>query len=254
MNYKQYRLAKLAVVIILAVIFSQSIVRENFFLPVIMLACGALAMLFLRRRLKEVAADERDYQIGGKAAILAIQIYAWFAVVAMFAFYSQKSVDPIFEPIGMALAFSTTFLLLLYALIYRYYDKFKFSDKGFLYTLFVLTFFIIMAIAGLRTFFTPEDTWLCDNGQWVKHGSPSAPQPRISCEEKGTPEFVGWQDIVGAVENCEVAQVMRTHAREITATLKDRRVLTAKEDNIDDVFAIVLANQAKCGTIIMATE
>ncbi len=26
-----------------------------------------------------------------------------------------------------------------------------------------------------------EDTWLCQNGQWVKHGQPSAPQPTTGC-------------------------------------------------------------------------
>jgi len=26
-----------------------------------------------------------------------------------------------------------------------------------------------------------EDTWICENGQWVKHGNPSAPMPSQSC-------------------------------------------------------------------------
>ncbi|MFH0852377.1 MAG: GerMN domain-containing protein [bacterium] len=36
---------------------------------------------------------------------------------------------------------------------------------------------------GLR-FLTPEDTWLCQNGQWIKHGNPSSPMPTDGC---GTP-------------------------------------------------------------------
>lgn len=28
----------------------------------------------------------------------------------------------------------------------------------------------------------PEDTWICDNGQWVKHGVPSAPMPEGGCD------------------------------------------------------------------------
>jgi len=35
-------------------------------------------------------------------------------------------------------------------------------------------------ILGLR-FLTDEDTWLCQNGQWVKHGNPSAPMPTTLC-------------------------------------------------------------------------
>lgn len=30
-------------------------------------------------------------------------------------------------------------------------------------------------------FFSPEDTWICDNGQWVKHGNPSAAKPTTAC-------------------------------------------------------------------------
>ncbi|MBI5766000.1 hypothetical protein HZA71_02110 [Candidatus Falkowbacteria bacterium] len=35
--------------------------------------------------------------------------------------------------------------------------------------------FFLMLIRG------DEDTWLCQNGQWIKHGNPSAPQPLESC-------------------------------------------------------------------------
>ncbi len=27
----------------------------------------------------------------------------------------------------------------------------------------------------------PEDTWICDDGQWVKHGLPYAPMPEGDC-------------------------------------------------------------------------
>lgn len=27
-----------------------------------------------------------------------------------------------------------------------------------------------------------EDSWICVNGQWVKHGSPSAPKPEEACD------------------------------------------------------------------------
>lgn len=30
-----------------------------------------------------------------------------------------------------------------------------------------------------------EDTWICQNGEWVKHGNPSQPQPVIPCEKDG---------------------------------------------------------------------
>lgn len=38
-----------------------------------------------------------------------------------------------------------------------------------------LWFFIRFFIGG------PEDTWICQNGEWVKHGNPSAPMPAEPC-------------------------------------------------------------------------
>lgn len=37
-----------------------------------------------------------------------------------------------------------------------------------------------ITFAVLR-FATPEDTWLCQNGEWIKHGKPNAPQPSTPC-------------------------------------------------------------------------
>ncbi len=45
--------------------------------------------------------------------------------------------------------------------------------------------FVIIAVAvvvlGLRFLSGDEDTWLCQNGQWVKHGNPASPMPLESC-------------------------------------------------------------------------
>ncbi len=49
-----------------------------------------------------------------------------------------------------------------------------------------LPFIIVAALIALVLFVRfglggNEDTWLCDNGQWVRHGNPSAPMPATSC-------------------------------------------------------------------------
>ncbi len=43
---------------------------------------------------------------------------------------------------------------------------------------------IALLIAGalaVRFFSGPEDVWICSDGQWVAHGSPSVPQPSEPC-------------------------------------------------------------------------
>jgi hypothetical protein len=48
--------------------------------------------------------------------------------------------------------------------------------------LLLLIIFIVIITAGIRTF-TDEDDWLCINGEWTKHGNPSAPKPISFCEK-----------------------------------------------------------------------
>ncbi|MFH1427427.1 MAG: GerMN domain-containing protein [Patescibacteria group bacterium] len=55
--------------------------------------------------------------------------------------------------------------------------------KHALIIIIILAILTVAAIIGLRLF-TDEDTWLCENGEWVKHGNPSAPMPENGCGEE----------------------------------------------------------------------
>jgi hypothetical protein len=47
--------------------------------------------------------------------------------------------------------------------------------------------FIIVAILGLflvRFLSGPEDLWICQEGDWIKHGNPKGPKPWITCTTK----------------------------------------------------------------------
>jgi flagellar basal body-associated protein FliL len=43
----------------------------------------------------------------------------------------------------------------------------------------ILVIILIILLAGTALILLrgDEDTWICNNGQWVKHGNPSAVQP-----------------------------------------------------------------------------
>lgn len=48
----------------------------------------------------------------------------------------------------------------------------------------ILAIFVLIAgiILTIRFLFGgPEDSWICDNGQWVKHGNPEASMPQTGC-------------------------------------------------------------------------
>jgi putative hemolysin len=40
---------------------------------------------------------------------------------------------------------------------------------------------ILVAVVTLRFLSGYEDTWICDNGAWVRHGNPSKPMPTSGC-------------------------------------------------------------------------
>jgi len=47
---------------------------------------------------------------------------------------------------------------------------------------------IVISLSGLFVvkflFGGDEDTWICVDNQWVKHGNPNAPMPLTGCNEK----------------------------------------------------------------------
>ena len=47
----------------------------------------------------------------------------------------------------------------------------------------ILIIAVGLAIFGLRFLSGDEDSWLCQNGEWVKHGNPSSPVPVEGCDK-----------------------------------------------------------------------
>ncbi|MCX6797037.1 MAG: DUF2178 domain-containing protein [Candidatus Doudnabacteria bacterium] len=180
MTIKQYKFIKAFLVVGLAVVVGQAVVRDNWLLAVPAIAITAGLMLILKHQVKEVLADERDYEIGGRAARYAMNAFTVLAVIAMFALLAFKRVDPAFEVVSAVLAYSVCFLLLLYSLIFTFLNKAALGGKKFWHLAVAVGLILAFAIAGLRLF-SGEDTWICRNGQWIKHGVPSAPMPTKPC-------------------------------------------------------------------------
>lgn len=58
----------------------------------------------------------------------------------------------------------------------------KLSRKNVLIIIFGIVFIGIILIFTLRFIIGgDEDTWICVNNQWVKHGNPSSPSPKEGC-------------------------------------------------------------------------
>lgn len=52
--------------------------------------------------------------------------------------------------------------------------------KKIIYVILIVIVVIGVVIFGIR-FLSGEDNWICDNGEWVKHGNPDAAKPTEPC-------------------------------------------------------------------------
>ncbi|MDD4901279.1 MAG: GerMN domain-containing protein [Patescibacteria group bacterium] len=49
---------------------------------------------------------------------------------------------------------------------------------------------LAVVILGIRFLSGSEDTWLCQNGVWIRHGNPYAPQPTSGCGDLKQPDEI----------------------------------------------------------------
>jgi len=138
-SLKKYNKIRFIIVILIAIIISQSLVYENYIIPIFVIIIWSLILFFIRGKVKEIIADERDYIIWWKAAIYSIQIFSWIWAISMFILYYFQNSFPIFETIAQTLWFLICFLMLLYSFIFSLLNKeWKFDKKLILYTIYLI--------------------------------------------------------------------------------------------------------------------
>jgi uncharacterized membrane protein len=121
LTLKQYQTIKLITTFVLAIVIGIMVALKNFFIPIMLVAVSSLLLMQLRKKVKGVLADERDYELGGKAALLTMQIWSWTAVILMFAFLAFSDKNPFYTIIAQVLSFSVCYFMILYSLIFKYF-------------------------------------------------------------------------------------------------------------------------------------
>jgi len=113
----------------------------------------------------------------------------------------------------------------------------------------------LLTVLALRLS-TSEDTWVCSEGQWMKHGNPTAPVPADACLKSryAEGEVVSWETAKQLVTDCRAGKVMQTHARQVFVTVKTGGRVVAMEPEIDEIMTVAATAKAHCGNIEIATE
>jgi len=129
MSYKQFKLWRTIIVIIVAILVGWSVANNNALIPVPTVIAGTVIVLLLKRGMKEVIVDERIFSVADKAAMLVFRtfvILAGMAAATMLALNQERYPD--LEQAGFTLAYSVCTLLLFYCIAYIYYNR-KYGGK-----------------------------------------------------------------------------------------------------------------------------
>lgn len=125
MNTKQYKICRLVIAVILTASIVISISIENYYLPIIFLLSSFAGMYYCRKQIKskKVMADERDYQVAGKAARYTIFIYGLIGAIGTFILMAISQKEGIFYTLSQYLAFSVCFVMILNSILFKYLSK-----------------------------------------------------------------------------------------------------------------------------------
>lgn len=191
MTRKQYNSIRLVIIVLLSVGVSTSIQTGNYLLPLGGIALAMAILQILRRRVDTVLADEFDYSLAGTAARYTISGFSLAMVVGMFVLMYLGQQEPAFRDLAYVFAYLTCGFMFLNSIIF-FLLKLKIKNGGLgkreaikawaPYVLLAILLAVIFSAGSVRLF-SSEDTWLCQDGQWVAHGQPDSPMPAVACEK-----------------------------------------------------------------------
>ncbi|MDD5750620.1 MAG: DUF2178 domain-containing protein [Candidatus Pacebacteria bacterium] len=126
MTQKTFSIYRIVVVMVLAATVSVSVNMGNWYWPLASMAASWILLHALRKRVKEVMIDERDHTMAGKASGLAMRVYLLLSVVSGMIIH-VVSKDPAMFSIAATLLYSACFLMVLYAVFFKIYER---KDKN----------------------------------------------------------------------------------------------------------------------------
>jgi uncharacterized membrane protein len=122
-KYKNYRLYKILIVILLASIASTFVALGNFVIPLVVFFLAALLMFFLKKNVDAKLTDERMDIIGGKAARMVMTISAILMAIAGIILVSLRNTYPQGLIVGNILIYTECGMMLFYTILFKYYSK-----------------------------------------------------------------------------------------------------------------------------------
>lgn len=123
MDQKTFYYVRIFTAVIVAAVCSVAAVQGNYILPLIVGVASAIAIYSMKKQVNGVLADERDYQIAGKAARWALYIYTIAAAVISLVLMAMRQNGPEYELAGQIFAYSACVVLIMQSLFFKIFAR-----------------------------------------------------------------------------------------------------------------------------------
>ena len=124
MSYKTFRTWQAIMGMIIGGTVGASVAAGNWFIPIPAIIIAALLIYILRKRVKDVYADERTYTIAYKAARLTLAVAAiGMALTGGIFLGAGRGNSPELSQIGYTLEYATCALLVINYIAYYFYSR-----------------------------------------------------------------------------------------------------------------------------------
>ena len=128
MSYKAFKSLRILVIIFILLIVSIAVTLENAILATSAVVIGIIAMLAIKRNVKEIKTDEMMQNIAQKSAWWAYNIFVPFlAVLSIFLTVDNKEGSDLYN-LGVTLSYVALIHIALYLIAFLYFKKKYISD------------------------------------------------------------------------------------------------------------------------------
>lgn len=129
MSYKAFKSLRILVIIFILLIVSIAVTIENAILASFAVVIGIIAMIAIKRNVKEIKTDEMIQNIAQKSAWWAYNIFVPFlAILSIFLTVDNKEGSDLYN-LGVTLSYVALIHIALYLIAFLYFKKKYISDE-----------------------------------------------------------------------------------------------------------------------------
>jgi uncharacterized membrane protein len=123
MDVRGSKICRMAIIVSMVALVGWFTAAGNALIVAIAITAGVVLLYLCKSKIKEVVEDERDVKVSEKASKLAIEIFAATNILIGVVLIALRYRYSEYIYIGFTLAFSASSLMILYSLLYGYYNK-----------------------------------------------------------------------------------------------------------------------------------